>query len=149
MRILDKDYKICEEFEKRVAEMHRREGFIPQKDEKMKFAPATNQYGLPEFLSLQFVYFHGMLQEKFETDLCLVQAEIVPPMGISVAEVEGADEPCVAFLWRYDAIKVECIKDELGRDALWNGYRGLIVARSDREHMYDALNKFIDKMQFL
>lgn len=111
----------------------------------MKIAPATDQYDLPEYLSLQFVYLHGMLEEKFGTDLCLVQAGIVPPMGISVVEVEGVEEPCIAFLWRYETAKVECIKDGRGRDALWNGYRGLIVAQSDRKHMHEALDKFIDK----
>lgn len=111
----------------------------------MKFAPSTDQYDLPEYIALPFVYFHGVLQKKFETDLCLVQAGIVPPMGISVVEVEGVDEPCVAFLWHYETIKVECIKDERGRYALWNGYCGLIVAQSDRKYMHDALDKFIDK----
>lgn len=102
-----------------------------------------------EYLSLPFVYFHGMLEKIFGTDLCLVQTGIVPPMGISVVEVEGVNEPCVAFLWHYETAKVECFKDERGRDVLWNGYRGLIVAQSDRKHMHEALDKFIDKERIL
>lgn len=108
----------------------------------------VNDDDIPKLVGIPYVYLHSTaLVDKFGTDcVCIYTDTEEPTIGIHEVRVVGVDEPCVAYLWE-DNVGNRTPQKFYDNDIflMWEGFRGLIVLKSDTKAMADAEAKYKEK----